>query len=1083
MARNTSPKGSNPRADVQLSQWDDAGWDQEHDEAAGHRARRLLSRSNSRFHRFSDHLEALRRWIAGERWIKRLAVVVGVLLLIFAGCFGGLWWRLGAGPINLEMVTPWLAKAIEENIGHDNTVEVGGTQIERAGRIRIAVRIRDIIVRDRDHAIVASAPKAEVKLSGSALLMGRLRAESLNLVDAELSVRITPDGYVTVSTGDNARPLATGVTSKRQLDGAPLPSGQIAAGTPASPAAPPPSSSAQPGATTPAAPSGRDTASGLLAGLDWLDSLSLTGLDGQNLNEIGLKNGNLIVDDQQRGNKWNFQNITLSLRRPSGGGVALSLGEEGSHAWSLRVAVGAPANGVRSVDIRADKVSTTNILLALRLKDLTYSADLLLSGELKGELGRDGLPTYFRGKLSAGAGNIIDSDTPDYPMAIDSAEVSVEWDAGRRVLVAPFKIVSGENRITMLAHLEPPNDSVTDWQLGFSGGTIVLAEIDNEPPLIFNRISIGLRFDTEKRRVLLTQADISNGDIGVAGSGVIDYSGEPRLQLGVAGTPMSASALKRIWPTLVVPEVREWVIGRVERGSLQRIEIGINSPVKNLSRRGPPIPDDGLAINIVGSGMTLRPVDDLPLVHDADLKAHVTGRTATVTIGQAAADTPAGRKLNISDFVFEVPDMAPKPSPARVKFKIDGPVPAAAEILASDKLSEFSGTLIDPNSSKGTISAVVTLGLPIKRELTKADTTYNITADLSGFAADRLVINQKLEANTLKVVANNVGYQVKGDVRINGQAASLDYRKPSEGDADIKLQATLDDASRARLGFDLGPAVSGAIPIKLTGKIGGDSRVGVDADLTSLKLDNILPGWVKLPGKTSHAAFNVVQTQQSTRLENIVIDGGGMSIKGSVEVDQNGDLISLNFPTYSPSEGDKTSLRADRGADGVLKVVMRGDVFDGRGFLKSAIAGRETDTKPKTKNFDFDLDVKLGAVAGYFGEALRSVDAKLSRRSGTIKNFALTGKLGRDTLLTGDLRGRAQGRDVIYLETNDAGAFFRFADTYSKLVGGQLQLAMDPPTVEPGAREGLISVRDFSVKGEAALDRLAAGASTSAQPA
>ena len=211
----------------------------------------------------------------------------------------------------------------------------------------------------------------------------------------------------------------------------------------------------------------------------------------------------------------------------------------------------------------------------------------------------------------------------------------------------------------------------------------------------------------------------------------------------------------------------------------------------------------------------------MPSVRDADLKAHVTGRTATVTIGQAASDTPAGRKLNISDFVFEVPDMAPKPAPARVKFRIDGPVPAAAEILASDRLSEFSGTLIDPNSSKGTVSAVVTLGLPIKRELTKADTTYTVTADLGGFAADKLVMNQKLEANALKVVANNGGYQVKGDVKINGQPASLDYRKPAEGDADIKLQATLDDASRARLGFDLGPAVSGALPIKLTGKIGG----------------------------------------------------------------------------------------------------------------------------------------------------------------------------------------------------------------------------------------------------------------------
>ena len=106
------------------------------------------------------------------------------------------------------------------------------------------------------------------------------------------------------------------------------------------------------------------------------------------------------------------------------------------------------------------------------------------------------------------------------------------------------------------------------------------------------------------------------------------------------------------------------------------------------------------------AGVTLRPVDEMPLVRDADLKARVTGRTATVTIAQGAADTPAGRKLNISDFSFEVPDMAPKPSPAKVRFRIDGPVPAAAEILASDRLSEFSGTLIDPNSSKGNFAAV-----------------------------------------------------------------------------------------------------------------------------------------------------------------------------------------------------------------------------------------------------------------------------------------------------------------------------------------------------------------------------------------
>src|SRR4030081_189145 len=259
--------------------------------------------------------------------------------------------------------------------------------------------------------------------------------------------------------------------------------------------------------------------------------------------------------------------------------------------------------------------------------------------------------------------------------------------------------------------------------------------------------------------------------------------------------------------------------------------------------------------------------------------------------------------------------------------------------------------------------------------------------------------------------------------------------------------------------------------------------MGIEADLTSLKLDNILPGWVKLPGKSSRAVFNVVQKQQSTRLEDIVVDGGGVSIKGSGEIDQNGDLINANFPVYNPSEGDKTTLKAERGSDGVVRVTMRGDVFDGRGFLKSAVSGREADAKSKIKNIDFDVDLKLGAVAGNNGEALRSVDAKFSRRSGNIKAFALTGKVGRDTPVTADLRARTQGqpRDLIILQTGDVGPFFRFTTTYSKMIGVQLALAMEPPTVEPSAKEGLINVRDFSIKGEAALDRVAPGGPAQSQ--
>jgi hypothetical protein len=1059
--RSSNPQNAVAKAADERRHWEESAWHHD-DDATCDRARRLLKRRSIGFYRITEPLRGLHRWLRANVWVGRVALVLVLIGAVGAAGFGALWLRLGAGPVNLDIVTPWLASAIEENLGHDHKVEVGGTQIERAGRIRIAVRLRDILVRDHERNVVASAPKAEVRLSGISLIMGRLRAETLRLVGAELSVRISPDGRVTVSTGQSNSPLAT---AKVQ----PKPSAQPDAAQQATQSAPSPAA--------PAAASNSTGTGGLLAALDWLDSLSANGLDGQSLNEIGLRSGVLTVEDQRSGSVLAFKNISLSLRRPSGGGAALTVGEEGRNGWELKVAVGAPAHGVRSVDISADNVPLNNLLLAARLRDFTYSADMPLSGSFKGEIGRDGLPTYFRGELVAGKGTIVDLNVPDYPMAIDYADARVEWDAGRRVMIAPFHVNSGANRVTLLAHLEPPNGSIPNWQLGLSGGTILLAGEKGEDAAIFNRIAIRMRFDTEGRRVLLTQCDISNGEIGIAGSGSIEYAGEPRLKLGMAATPMPVSMLKRIWPVLVTPEVREWVVERVERGTLQRLDIAVNAPVHTLVRGGPPIPDEGLSVNFFANGLTVRPVDEIPPVRDADMKGRVSGRTVNVAVGQGAVDTPAGRKLNISDLVFEVPDLAPKPAPSRVRFRLDGPVPAAAEILQSERLRDFGESLIDPNSSKGTVSAIVTLGMPLKNALTKADTTYSVNLDLGALAVDKLAMNQKLEANALKVVADNQGYRVKGDVKIGGQPAALDYRKFNEGGADVRLAAVLDDAARARLGVDLGAGVSGAIPVKLSGKIAdgdGDNRFGVEADLTAARIDNLLPGWTKVAGKASKVTFNVTQKQQGTRFEDILIEGNGALIKGTLEIDDKNDIVGASFPTFAPSEGDKATLKADRAPDGTLKVVMRGEVFDGRGFIKGAMSGRDPTGKEKSKSLDIDIDAKLGALAGFYGEAVRSVDLKLSRRGGLIKAFSLSGKLGRDTPLIGDLRGRAQGREVMYVETADAGAFFRFTDTYAKMNGGRMWLALDPPTADSSPQEGLLNVRDFTVRGEPALERVVA---------
>jgi hypothetical protein len=159
---------------------------------------------------------------------------------------------------------------------------------------------------------------------------------------------------------------------------------------------------------------------------------------------------------------------------------------------------------------------------------------------------------------------------------------------------------------------------------------------------------------------------------------------------------------------------------------------------------------------------------------------------------------------------------------------------------------------------------------------------------------------------------------------------------------------------------------------------------------------------------------------------------------------------------------------------------MRGDIYDGRNFVKSSMSGATAD-KNKPKQVDLDLDVKLGTVAGHNGETLRGLDLKMSRRGGHIRTFAMASKIGRDTPLNGDLRVRSRdSHQVIFFETDDAGALFRFTDMYPRMYGGQMWVAMDPPTQEQTPQIGTLFIRRFAVRGEPALEKVVSGAPNAA---
>jgi hypothetical protein len=215
------------------------------------------------------------------------------------------------------------------------------------------------------------------------------------------------------------------------------------------------------------------------------------------------------------------------------------------------------------------------------------------------------------------------------------------------------------------------------------------------------------------------------------------------------------------------------------------------------------------------------------------------------------------------------------------------------------------------------------------------------------------------------------------------------------------------------------------------------------------------------------------------KIDDLNVSGSGTMLRGALQIEPDGDVVSANFPRFQLSDGDKANLSASRASDGILKATVRGDVLDVRGLMKRMTEG-SVQTGPvqgkKYKPLDMDLDVKIGAASGNNGEVIRQLELRILRRNTEVRSFALLGKIGRDSTVVGELRGREGGKAALYISSGDAGALFRFADYYAKIQGGDSWILVDAPRFDGSAQEGTIQVRNFAIRGEPKMERLAGGA-------
>ena len=435
-----------------------------------------------------------------------------------------------------------------------------------------------------------------------------------------------------------------------------------------------------------------------------------------------------------------------------------------------------------------------------------------------------------------------------------------------------------------------------------------------------------------------------------------------------------------------------------------------------------------------------------------------TGHEFTVSGNHATMILTPSRRVRASDLVFTVPDTTPRAIvDASAHAHMTGSADALADLIMREPLRRQAGLAIDPATVKGKAEGDLALDLKLGKTARPEDTQFHATGSLDNLEIDKFIANEKLEQASAVFEADRSTLRVVGDGDLLGAPTHVEVvRAPGEaGSATVTF--ALDAAGRARRGLNL-PWLTGPLPIRLKAPLTRASAE-VEIDLTQAGVDNPAPGLAKPAGKPGKASFVVKPAPGGAALSNIAIDMGGPMLRGSAEIGADGTVKSATITQARIAPSDDFKVDVVNGPTS-FKASVRGASLDARAFVKSLWdAPRAGQGAAK----DFDLDARIATVQGANRQTITGMELTASRRGGETWLKSLRGRIG-----DGSVKAIGSGGET-RLTATDAGALLRFANLYSRLEGGDLNLVLRSAD---GSSEGQATLTDFVLRDEPAFRQL-----------
>jgi hypothetical protein len=594
-------------------------------------------------------------------------------------------------------------------------------------------------------------------------------------------------------------------------------------------------------------------------------------------------------------------------------------------------------------------------------------------------------------------------------------------------------------------------------------------------------VSMRLAVKEDGRLIILESMALKGPETDLNLSGNFNTTGAGKaLEARAALRAMPARNGIRWWPSFLAPDTRSFFATAVKSGKLTLLDLTLTLPdwAFNGHQNGRSLPPDSLKLQASVEGVTVQITPGLPPLAGLAGSGRMNLEQAEGFATAAHVELRNNKRIPLTEGTFALSALNGLQAKGVFRFRAQTPLENVAELLRSPALKDGFTSGIDLDSIKGQFDGRGTVTLPLGVVLRPKDIVTEFKGNMTSVSIDKAIGKDRLENATLSLSSDASGLEVKGKGLWQNIPVAIELDNDSvDKSSSAILSFTLDDAGLKRIGIDLGQSLTKPLPIRIkTLREGGSGlKANVEADLTAVTIDGLIPGYRKAAGRPGKLVFDAVEKVGGYSLQNISLESGASSFKGAAEI-TNGAISSAKFSLFRLSPGDNVRLDFERTATG-QKAVIRGNNFDARPFLKPETRNEPSRVGNSTSvatTGELEIDLKTTLLSGFGGEVITAAEVRAIRRGDTLRQFNLVGKINGKKIEVTSKSGEGNAPPLIIV-SDDAGAFLRYIDVYTRMVGGQLlgQLSGVSKRIS-----GVLQANNFILRNEPAVRRLVQGAPT-----